>query len=408
MSEARLLRLAREHFAAASQINVSGVLQAPRDVLPRDVPQSAFFCGHGRQVLRDGRVAVLTLAGGRSTRMGGRFRGDIPVGPVSKRTLLELHGERIAAIRSRHAPKLRWLILTSESTHEPVRQALLRRHHFGLPERDVWLFSQQSLPVLDDHLDPLRLSDGALVCCPTGHGGVLGALRDGGLIDRLALYGVDYLFAFQYPNALERICDPVMLGFHDRNLHDVTVKAFSEVLPGERVGRLVTLAGRTVVIEYHAVTSPEQARLLAPQPMYSGTAVWSLAFLRRCVRTRLELPFHVVPHTEPGQLKQVWKAEQFIFDLLDHSGSTGVVLGRRGGEYATVKSETGIDSAEAARRALTARYRAWLDGANAVGPAKVRRIEISPAYALCSQELRERLPLHFRYDDGLLLDVWAG
>jgi UDP-N-acetylglucosamine/UDP-N-acetylgalactosamine diphosphorylase len=401
MTDEPLLGMARAAFGAATKVEVTDPVEVPRSPLAiADAPLA--LAERGYALLAGGRVAVLMLAGGRSTRMGGQFRGDLRVGPVSGATLFELQGQRIASLRDRHAPGLRWLILTSAATTEPVRAALRRYRYFGLPPRDIWVFAQRSLPVLTDAREPLRRPNGDLITCPTGHGGMLQAMGDAGLMDRLA--DVDQLFSFQYPNALERIGDPVMLGYHDHGGYDATVKAVAPTLPGERVGRLAVVGGRTVVVEYHAVVDPEQQSVLRSAPMYSGTTVWSVAFLRRCLQAGIELPFHIVRHVEPGRHARLWKAEHFVFDLLLHSTSTGVVLGDRREEYAAIKGWAGPDSLAAARTALTARHRDWLSRAGAIGPAEVARLEIRPTYALTAEELRQRLSLPFSYVDGMLLE----
>src|SRR5947209_15238040 len=68
----------------------------------------------GLHLLRENKVAVLMVAGGLSTRMGiEEHRGNLPIGPVTNRTIFQLQGEKVAAMRKRYAPQLLWLVLTS-------------------------------------------------------------------------------------------------------------------------------------------------------------------------------------------------------------------------------------------------------------------------------------------------------
>jgi UDP-N-acetylglucosamine/UDP-N-acetylgalactosamine diphosphorylase len=358
----------------------------------------------GRRLLAEGAVAVLTLAGGRSTRLGGRFRGDIPIGPVSARTLWDLHGERIAAIRARYAPTLCWLVLTSPFVHDQVVRAMDRRGWFGLPRSEVRLFQQEALPVLDAELRPARHPDGQLIHCPGGHGGVLAALREHDVLSWLARRSVQHLFVFQYPNVLEHICDPVLVGVHHDGRHDVTLKAAEPAVAGEKVGRVGQSAGRAVVVEYHTVQAAGAEKQLAEYPIVTGTAMWSVSLLGQVLRGNLALPYRVVPHHEPDLDRSLWRLEQWTSDLLSYADSIGCVLASRADEYAPIKYPTGRDSVPRARRALTEVYRRWLDAAGAGGPDRPSRLEISPGYALCAAELAKRLPAGFRYTDGLLLE----
>jgi UDP-N-acetylglucosamine pyrophosphorylase len=404
-AERDALRTVRARWACAAPVGVPEDFEPPHDALPLDAPDRDMLRRRGLDLLRRGRVAVVTLAGGRSTRMGGTFRGDLPIGPLSGRTLFDLQGERVAAIRSRYAPSLQWTLLVSESTSAPVGQALARRGHFGLPPDCVHLVMQPSLPVLDGAGDPVPDPDGGMVRAPTGHGALPAALERSGVLADLTAAGVSDLFMFQYPNVLEHVCDPVLLGFHAARGHDATLKGVPQTLPGERVGRIVRRPGGrggVLVLEYYGVPSPGSQARWDRLAMYTGTAVWSLALLRSLAQGHHELPLHRVPHREPGSARELWKLEQFVFDLLPLASSSGVVLGRRDEEYAPVKSGTGADSLPAARAALVERARRWLAGTGAVGPAGAD-VEIDPGYALDAEELAERLGPGYRYPDVLHL-----
>jgi UDP-N-acetylglucosamine/UDP-N-acetylgalactosamine diphosphorylase len=404
MSDEPDVQLVRMHVTSAAPTGEQEVLRAIRGML-NPSSQHSDLCQIGMKLLAQGKVAVLTLAGGRSTRMGGQFRGDLPVGPITGRTLLQIQGERIAAIRQRYSPRLQWLIMCSEFVHESLMQSLRRHKWFGLPARDVMVFSQRSLPVLDEKLQPICAPDGTVVRSPTGHGGLFSALQAYNLIHFLAECGIAHLFIFQYPNVLEHICDPIMLGFHEDGGYDISVKSVEPIRGTERVGRLVQARGQVIVSDYHAIISAEKQRWLGRQPVFSGTAIFSLPFLRRCSDARVKLPYHVVTHHEPGSPIPAWKVEQFLSDLLLYADSTGVVTGRRAFEYAAIKTSVGNDSLKAARMALAMRNKHWLDQVGCVGPKQIERIEISPGYALCAAELAQRLPANFHYQDGLLLDL---
>ncbi|MEL7266656.1 MAG: UTP--glucose-1-phosphate uridylyltransferase, partial [Planctomycetota bacterium] len=55
----------------------------------------------GEQVLRDGKVAVVIVAGGQGTRLGfDKPKGMFPIGPVSNRTLFQIFADRLRAMES--------------------------------------------------------------------------------------------------------------------------------------------------------------------------------------------------------------------------------------------------------------------------------------------------------------------
>jgi UDP-N-acetylglucosamine/UDP-N-acetylgalactosamine diphosphorylase len=261
--------------------------------------------------------------------------------------------------------------------------------------------------VLDAQLMPIPLTDGAYLESPAGHGGMLAALNASGVLLRLRERGVEYLFQFQYPNVLERICDPLMLGYHFLEGHEVTTKAVYEYLPSEKMGRCVEVGRALRIIEYHALADVPLASWWHSVPASIGTYVWSLAFLEQCLATGVQLPYHPVLHRGvvdvPGPLQKV---EQFVFDLFPYATNVGLLISERADSYAAVKNLAGEDSLEAGRQALARLYCRWLTQAGAKPEAGMEadcRVEISPHYALSAIELQERLPHNFLYRDGLIL-----
>jgi len=359
----------------------------------------------GLRLLREGKIAVLMVAGGISTRMGNNcLRGNLPIGPVTGRSIFRLQGEKIAAIKKRYASRMLWLVMTSAAVHGETVRSFQREGYYGVSPEDVWFFQHASLPVLDANLNPIHLADGTYLQSPAGHGGMLDALGKSGLLNRLRQRGVEYLFYFQYPNVLERVCDPVMLGYHHVGGFEVTTKAFRGYRPDEKVGRVVAVGGSLRVVEYHPIQNAEANSWWHTVPANSGTHVWSVSFLERCLKEGIQLPYYSVYHRLSGDTElPLRKVEQFVFDLLPHARTSGLVVVSRAEEYAPIKLTSGDDSVEFARLALLRLYRNWLDRAGAIPKGVDCRIEVSPFYALDADDVFTKLPRGFCYQDGLVL-----
>lgn len=362
----------------------------------------------GIQLLRNGMVAVLMVAGGMSTRMSNTgLRGNLPIGPVTGRSIFRLQGEKVAAIKRRYSPQMPWLVMTSSAVHDETIQSFRKAGFFGVAQDDVWFFQQASLPVFDTNQNPVQLTNGTYLESPIGHGGMLDAINTSGLLHRLRKQGIEYLFYFQFPNVLERVCDPVMLGYHHMSGFDVTTKAISKYRPAEKMGSIVEVKGLLRIVEYHFLRDVPLDSWWHKVPANIGTHIWNVSLIEKCIKEGIQLPYHVVPHhgaiNAPAPLQKV---EQFIFDLLVHASATGLVIVARDEEYAPVKSMTGTDSLESGRKALSRLYCNWLDQAGAillVPEERNCRVEISPLYALYADDLRKKLPLGFKYGDGLVL-----
>ena len=79
----------------------------------------------GEDLLAEGRVGVLLVAGGQGSRLGFRGpKGAFPIGPVSTRSLLELLVQKIRGVVRRYGRPLPGYVMTSSHTDAPIRELL--------------------------------------------------------------------------------------------------------------------------------------------------------------------------------------------------------------------------------------------------------------------------------------------
>jgi UDP-N-acetylglucosamine/UDP-N-acetylgalactosamine diphosphorylase len=225
-----------------------GVQPEPTTVAPADARAA------GETALAEGRVGVIMLAGGLATRMGGTHRLELTIGPVTERTLLDLQLHKIAAVTARYGTTIPVVVVTSEVT-TAYTEGLLARYRFGGLSPDHFRIAvQPCLPVVDAGGTPASDEAGAPMTAPAGHGSTLSALKDSEAVAWLKAAGVDHAFCFQYPNAMEVICDPDLIGTHELAKLDATLKAVPALEAGGRVGRLAIAAtGGLHVIEYYRI-----------------------------------------------------------------------------------------------------------------------------------------------------------
>jgi UDP-N-acetylglucosamine/UDP-N-acetylgalactosamine diphosphorylase len=393
----------------------------------REGPDYLRYLDAGEEALRGGKVALVTLSGGAGAGPLGAPTGFLPVGPVSRKSLFQLHAEKVRAINLRYRVSLPWTIVVHPDSLEEVQEFFQRSGHFGLNPSDVAFLSQPVLPLVDRRGKIILTERGQLALRPNGHGGVLVDLLKPDNLDPLTSSGVEHLFFFQVNNPLVRVADPIFLGHHLVTDAEVSSKAVPRIEADEELGVFCQFNGSMGVVEYSKLRDSDRT-LSGPDgglAFSSGNAavhVFSTAFLRRMVDESLQIPFHVFKCSVPHLNRRGERARPsgsngvefrcFLFDALWNAQRSSVVEVRREEEFSPIKNCAGEFSVETARRDLSSLYAGWLKSCGATfrdanrdasDPGGSPVVEISPLFALDEDDLAEKLVLPFEVDGPALL-----
>jgi UDP-N-acetylglucosamine/UDP-N-acetylgalactosamine diphosphorylase len=370
----------------------------------------------GQEILAAGKVGAILVAGGQGSRLNFHHpKGMFPIGPVSEASLFQIFAEQLLATSRRAGVTIPYYIMTSDSTHEETVQFFESRSHFGLDPQNVFFFRQGNMPAIDIQTGRLLLSEkGQLALSPNGHGGILEALSQAGLLSQMREAGIEYLYYHQVDNPTAIVCDPAFLGLHAKHGSELSTKVVSKRDPSEPMGVVVDVDGQTQIIEYSHLTT-EAANAVDDSGslnMWAGNTAIHLinrALLDRLIADKVELPYRLaakyVPHLDEtgkqtqqsdGARPNAYKFERFIFDVLPLATTSLVVEADRAREFNPVKNATGGDTPETAKAAMLAIDKARLQMAG----ADIRNgvpIEISPLFALDDEQLKEKIPAGTRF-----------
>jgi len=363
----------------------------------------------GAEALARGEVGVVLVAGGQGTRLGfDHPKGVFPIGPVSGNSLFQIHVERILAAGRRYGKPIPLCLMTSPATDSETRRFFDQHHRFGLPEDELRIFQQGTMPAVDAETGKVLLAQpGRVALSPDGHGGMLPALQASGTLDDLEARGIKSLFYLQVDNPLVDICCPEFIGYHLLAESELSSQVVAKRTPGDRVGNVIQIDGRLWVVEYSDLPD-EVARRTRPD---GSLAIWAgsiavhvmdVAFLRRMTGRTDALQFHVAKkkvayvdssgrRIEPKTPNGV-KFERFIFDLLPLAANATVVEMDRQRCFAPLKNGPGAaqDTPELAKAQMVSLATEWLHQAGATVSAGVD-VEISPVFALDADELKEKI-----------------
>lgn len=363
----------------------------------------------GAEAIAAGKVAMILVAGGQGTRLGfDQPKGMFPIGPVSGRTLFQMHVDSLRGAMRRFGVSIPLLIMTGPSTDGPTREYFQANGNLGLGPEELIFFEQGTMPAIDAESGRVLMeSQGSIALSPDGHGGILRALEQNGLLDWAQRRGIEHFFYAQVDNPLVRACDPRFIGLHRLARSQVTTQVVPKRFPTERVGNVVKVDGKTQIIEYSDL--PE---VVASQRNEDGTLkLWAgniavhlfdVSFLNSCVGSRDALPFHrakkAVPYvdangeTQTPAAPNAIKLERFVFDLLPAAERTLVVEVLPSESFAPVKNASGAatDTPESSRQAISALHQRWLQEAGVEVEPGVQ-VELHPLWAWDAAEVKKRI-----------------
>jgi UDP-N-acetylglucosamine/UDP-N-acetylgalactosamine diphosphorylase len=358
--------------------------------------------------LRTGKVGVILVAGGQGSRLGFEHpKGLYPIGPVSGASLLQIHFEKALAVARRYGAAMPVYMMTSPITHEEQARFLEQHERFGLPEDDVLLFRQGTMPAVDATNGKLMLAArDSLFLSPDGHGGTVAALAASGALEHMRRRGIEHLFYLQVDNPLVPIGDLEFIGYHLLANSDLTSVAIARQTPQDRLGIFAMIDGQMRVIEYS--DSPDDVATLRDPSgalkFWAGSIalhMFSVAFLERALTLKNALPFHIAHKKvayvdDAGTLIQpkqpnALKFERFIFDLLPHAKNPLVVEFAEAEVFAPLKNAPGAerDTPEYVQQFMIAQHRQWLEAAGTRSAEGVS-VEISPLWALDAEGVAAR------------------
>ena len=353
----------------------------------------------GDELLRSGRVGLLTVAGGQGSRLGLKGpKGIFPVTPIRKASLYQLFAEKVRAASKKYEIIMQWYIMTSRDNHDDTVRFFQKNTFFGLDGKSIHFFVQQMIPALYPDGRLVLGTDGGIFKNPNGHGGVINALRDSGLIEDMVSRGIEELSYFQIDNPLVNITDSLFLGIHRREESEMSTKVVKKLSANEKLGVIGFVNGKPGIIEYSDLNEQnmyaldQNGELLFSQ----GSIAVHIVNIGLLVRKNLDLPFHqarkvvktLIPTPQGADFKEeeVIKFELFVFDAISRAKNPIFLETIREEEFATLKNRHGSDSIETCRRGQIEKYARWLELCGVRVPRdnsgnSIHAIEISPLFA---------------------------
>ncbi|RHY58064.1 hypothetical protein DYB38_001628 [Aphanomyces astaci] len=360
----------------------------------------------GYDAINRGEVAAMILAGGQGTRLGfDGPKGMFDIGLLSKKSLFQLFAERVLRVqknakkhgRVAHDPVVPLFIMTSRMNHDTTLAFFEENNYFGLKGAQVTFFPQGTLPCLTKTGSIMLESPHSIARASDGNGGVFTAMLKHHVLQKMNLANILHLHVFSVDNALNKVADPVFIGYCIEKQTDIGNKVVWKTNPDEKVGVVAKKDNKFCVVEYSELDA-QNAQLVDPTTnklvygagnicnhyfsVYETMIISQFMYISidRPFLTRtlasLQLPYHIamknIPsvsiHDASTTSFPGMKLEAFIFDIFAAATHMAVLEVAREDEFAPVKNANGntdngytADSPDSARYLLSAQAKRWIE-----------------------------------------------
>ena len=320
----------------------------------------------GKKAIKEGELAVVTMAGGQGTRLGHNGpNGTYDIGLDSHKSLFELLSDGIKEEAKKYGVTIPWFIMTSRENNKATIEFFEKHKDFGYQkDKNIFFFIQGELPMMDTEGKIFMGEDGLMKLAADGHGGIYESLVKTGMTQKMKELGVKWVFLGGVDNCLVKMVVPVLMGVAIDQQVTVACKSVVKANPHERVGVFCKRNGKPNVIEYTEITEDmAEARDKDGELLYGESHILCNLFSVDAVERMgaNPLPYHVAFKKakyidKDGNLVEpdspnAYKFEAFLFDAFGEVDEMAVLRVKRVEEFAPVKNAdtAGVDCPKTAR-----------------------------------------------------------
>ena len=321
----------------------------------------------GKQAIKEGKLAAVTMAGGQGTRLGHTGpKGTYDIGLDSHKSLFELLCDYLKEEGKKYGVTIPWFIMTSRENNKETVEFFEKNKFFGYQkDKNIFFFIQGELPMVDTEGKILIGEDGLIKQAADGHGGIYESLVKNGMTEKMKQLGIEWVFIGGVDNCLVKMVDPVLMGVAIDKEVTVACKSIVKANPHEKVGVFCKRNGRPGVIEYSEITD-EMAEAVDEngELLYGESHILCNLFNIKAVERMgtTPLPYHsaykkakfidkdgnlVVPDSP-----NAYKFEAFLFDAFGEVDDMAILRVKREEEFEPVKNadSAGVDCPSTARK----------------------------------------------------------
>lgn len=166
----------------------------------------------GIDIIKSGKYAVVTMAGGQGTRLGHNGpKGTYVMNLNKDMSLFEILCEKLKEINKKYDIIIPWYIMTSVENNDETIKFFEDNNYFEYPKNSVRFFTQGELPIVNKDGKILMESKNKVKQAANGNGGIFESMYANGIIKSMQDKEIEWIFIGAIDNPLVPMADTILL-----------------------------------------------------------------------------------------------------------------------------------------------------------------------------------------------------
>lgn len=317
----------------------------------------------GRNIIKDGKYALVTMSGGQGTRLGynkpkGEFIVDIYPKP---KYLFEILADKLKEENKKYNVTIPWYIMTSSENDGEIRKFFIENKNFGYNSEYIKFFKQENLPLITENKKLIIDKNKLIKEAANGNGGIFNSMYKNKILEDMKQREIKWIFISSIDNILLKVADTTLIGLAEDKKVEIATKSLVRNSPDEKVGAICKKNNKIKVIEYSEMSDEMKNKTnedgeLTFSESHIMCNLFSLKALNNLANKKL--PYHIAHKkadylNDKGELVKVdtpnaYKFETFIFDSWTYFDDIAILRGKREEDFAPIKNKEGVDSPKTA------------------------------------------------------------
>lgn len=309
----------------------------------------------GEDSIKNGELAIITLAGGQGTRLGYKGpKGTYEIEVPPKKSLFEFACDNLKEVQNKYNISLYWYIMTSPSNDFATRQYFEEHNYFDYPKEKIKFFVQNTFPIIDTNAKIILETPYSIKTGSNGNGDVFKSFASNGLIGDFDKNNIKWIFIGGIDNILLKLADTLFLGLAISGNYPIASKSIRKTDFTSPEWVFANVDSKPSIVNPESL-SPDADLNLYNQTNMLAHLFTADAFIKLVT---VPLPYHrafkknVFINSEG--MKEVplkpnsFKFEKFIFDSFRFFDKLLLLEVQPNEEFAPIKAFTGNETPETA------------------------------------------------------------